>query len=149
MKFDENFRPSWRQIVKVCGVSERTARRWLKYGAPPYAVRLLELEERGRIMPESWPEYFRFNHRDFFESGSHQPAFTWQQLTWLQYIVSCWYDALEAIRLAQASIDYLSDKLPRAEVIELEAHRDRLREIERRRRVSVAEAVELVTNRTG
>ncbi|WP_341939674.1 hypothetical protein [Marinimicrobium sp. C2-29] len=34
MQFDDNYRPSWKKIVKICGVSERTARRWLKEGAP-------------------------------------------------------------------------------------------------------------------
>lgn len=145
MQFDENNPPSWRHIVASIGVSERTARRWLKEGAPAHVVRLIELEQRGRIIPDSWPDYFRFNHRGLFETGSHHPAFNWQQVTWLQYIVKCWYEALEAIRLAQASIDYLTDKLPRAQVIQLEAHRDRLREIERARRVTVAEAVEIAT----
>ncbi|WP_341937209.1 hypothetical protein [Marinimicrobium sp. C2-29] len=149
MQFDPENRPSWRQIVSITGVSERTARRWLTEGAPTYAVRLIDLERRGRIIPESWPEDFKFNHGGYFESGNHQPAYNWQQLTWLKYIVSCWYEALEAVRLAQASIDYLTDKLPRAEVLELEAHRERLREIERQRRVSVAEAVALASERTG
>lgn len=148
MQFDKNNPPSWRQIVKITGVSERTARRWLVEGAPAYAVRLVELEQRGRIIPEDWPEFFRFNHRGLFETGSHAPASNWQQLTWLQYIVTCWYEALEAVRVVQASIDYLAERLPRAQVVELEAYRDRLRAIERARRVTVSEAVAMA-ERTG
>ncbi|WP_027331090.1 hypothetical protein [Marinimicrobium agarilyticum] len=145
MKFDESNPPSWRQIVDSIGVSERTARRWLKDGAPAHVVRLIDLEQRGRIIPESWPEFYRFNHRGYFETGSHHSAVTWQELTWLEYCVGLWHQSLEAIKEAQASIDYLSDKLPRADVIELEAHRERLRALERQKRVTVADALEMAT----
>lgn len=46
-------------ITKVCRVSERTAQRYLKAQKAPYAVcRLLELESRGRILPDSWQYCF-------------------------------------------------------------------------------------------
>ncbi|HTF95260.1 MAG TPA: MerR family transcriptional regulator [Cellvibrio sp.] len=42
-------------IAKVCRVSNRTAQRYLAAGKAPYAVcRLLELEARGRVLPDNW-----------------------------------------------------------------------------------------------
>lgn len=141
MLFDTDLAPSWREIMRICGVSERTARRWIRSGAPAYAVKLVHLELRGRIMPEKWPQAWRFNERDYLEADSCHPAIGWQQLTWYQYIIQGWYEALATIPEITANIEYLMKHLPQADVIQLEAHRARLEALRARERVTVAEAV--------
>lgn len=123
MKFDTNLSPTVREIMRITGVSERTARRWQREGGPAYAVRLIHLTLRGRIMPESWPQHWRFSETDHIETDSCHPALKWQHLTWYQYIVSGWHEALATIPRIEDAIRYLTDKLPKAEVIELEAYR--------------------------
>lgn len=50
---------SLQNITKICRVSEKTAGRYLKAQKAPYAVcRLLELESRGRILPDKWTHCF-------------------------------------------------------------------------------------------
>jgi hypothetical protein len=132
MKFDTDNTPSIHQIMDLTGVSERTARRWLRHGAPVYAVRYIELHLTGRVMPRDWPAHWHYNHKGLLETDSCHPAMRWQHLTWYQYVIQGWYESLRVIAHVQGQIDYLAGRLPRAEVIELEAYRAELAAIQAR-----------------
>lgn len=128
MKFDTDIAPTVHQIMTIARVSERTARRWQREGAPYHAVQLIELTLKGRIMPEKWPQHWRFD-RERLQTDSCHPAIGWQQLTWYQYIISGWYRCLALIPDIEATIDYLRGKLPKAEVIKLDEYRETMRAI--------------------
>ena len=122
------FRPTISEIMKICHVSRRTAKRWLSGESEPPApmLRLIELEITGRIMPASWPAHWRFNHLGMLESETCTAALKWQQLTWFNYVCSAWHKSLSLIPEIEASIDYLMKRLPRADVVQLEAYREEL-----------------------
>jgi hypothetical protein len=142
MQFDNENRPTPREIMTITGVSERTARRWLRYGGPDYAIRYIELSRAGRILPESWPWYWRFNHLDLLETDSNFPALKHQQLTWFKYVMQAWHQSLEVIPQIQASIDYLIKLLPKAEVVQLESYKRELEEIQRKSWLKPMDVVE-------
>lgn len=131
------------QIMAVCEVSERTARRWLsgETKTPAPMARLLWLELSGKIMPTSWPHHWRFNQLGCLEGETHAPALAWQQLTWYGYAIQGWHDALRLLPEIQAFIDQVRDKLPVAEVVQLEAYQQRINELRRQSRQSPGQAV--------
>lgn len=54
-------------LMRVCKISEKTARRYLSENRLPHAAAtLLDLTKRGRILPESWNHCF-INFRDNIE----------------------------------------------------------------------------------
>lgn len=131
--FCTDLAPTVDDITRICGVTERTARRWLSNEtAPPKAmVRLVELELRGRIMPENWPHFWRWNHNGLLEAETNFEALHYNHIGWYQYIRAGWYRSISVIPELEKTIDYLMDKLPKAEVIQLQAYREQLRELQR------------------
>jgi len=120
-------KPTLTELMQICDVSERTARRWLKEGAPAPMARLVSLTLRGRIMPESWPESWSFERGRLY--CDTREALRWQHVTWFDYIRAGWYRSLAIIPELEATIDRLSEQLPRAQVVEIEAYRAELRKL--------------------
>ncbi len=132
-------------IMDICDVTERTARRWIsgETQIPKPMKRLLELELSGKIIPESWPKHWRFNHLNLMETETCHPALSWQQITWYSYAIQGWQQALNKVPEIEDAIKYLMDKLPTAEVIQLEQYRAEMKEMRRRSQMSANDAVEL------
>ncbi|NIB44758.1 hypothetical protein HBA55_34580 [Pseudomaricurvus alkylphenolicus] len=130
-------------IVKICHVSERTARRWLSHhdSVPKAMKRLLEIEFNGRVMPDKWPEHYRFNSLGLLEGDSTHDALSWKQIAWYSYAVSGWHESLRLVPELKASIDYLTNKIPKADVIKLEEYRKRLDELKKQSMMTPEEAV--------
>jgi hypothetical protein len=136
------------QISRICDVSERTARRWLTGESKPPRpyVRLLELEIGGRAIPESWPQHWKFNSRHLFETESCHKALTWQELTWFSYVLLGWGESMRIIPEIEAAIEYLTGKLPKAEIIQLHEYRERIRELAKHQEMTPEQAVQLARN---
>jgi hypothetical protein len=64
-------------------------------------------------------------------------------LTWYRYVIQGWHESLRQIPKIEASINYLMDKLPKAEVIELEAYKAKLDELLKLSQLSVIDVIEL------
>lgn len=64
-------------IAKLCNVSKRTAQRWLsgKTRPPPAALKLIQLHQANRIIPDSWPEHWYINHLGALDIGHHARAY--------------------------------------------------------------------------
>lgn len=64
-------------IARICNVSVRTAQRWLsgKTKPPASAVKLVELHQAQRIMPESWPRHWYINHIGALDIGHSHRAY--------------------------------------------------------------------------
>ena len=140
-----DYRLNKQHIMDICDVTERTARRWMsgETQIPKPMKRLLELELSGRIMPKSWPAHWRFNHKDMLEAETCHPALAWQQITWYSYTIKGWIQSLKDVPEIEASIEYLMDKLPKADVIKLHEYRERIRELQRQSKMSPEDAVRL------
>jgi len=124
-------------IVKICHVSPRTARRWLtgQSEPSPAMVRLLRLELTGRIMPESWPHYWRFNHLDLLEAERCYPASSWQTISWFNFTTMAWFESVRMIPPVVRRIDELLARqpaLPSADIISLSQYRDELESQEKK-----------------
>lgn len=132
------------QIAAVCGVSERTARRWLSgaTSCPTAARRLVWLHEHGRIFPDAWPSGWRAQSNGTLDIG-HAAALSWQQIDWYFYSVQCWYKLLELIPRIEARLDALARVAPTADVIDLERYRQELRELKARQFVLPADFARL------
>lgn len=143
LKRDYLLRPQ--HIVSICHVSERTARRWIsgETTIPAPMKRLLELELSGRIMPRKWPSHWRFNHIGALETETCHPALAWQQLTWYSYAIEGWATALRAVPEIQRSIEYLMNKLPKADVVRLAEYRKQLDDMYRPFQLTPEDAVRL------
>ncbi len=144
-KLELDPQPTANQIVDICGVTKRTAYRWLSGESemPKPLRRLVELELSGRILPVKWPAHWRFNARGLFETESCHPAINWQQLTWYKYVIQGWHRSLDSLPKIEASINYLMDKLPKAELIVLEEYRQKLDELTRLRDMTPEKAARL------
>lgn len=120
------------EIAALCGVSNRTARRWLAgHSKPKKAARdLIQLHQAGRIMPRKWPQGWRFTG-DRLDTG-HPEALSWQQIDWYFYSVHCWYKLLDLIPRIEARIDALMAQAPKAQVIDLQRYRDELQRLKER-----------------
>lgn len=116
-----------KQISTLCGVTTRTARRWLsgKTNPPAAAKRLIQATERRRMMPESWPSAYQFQDNGHLDTG-HTTALGWQQIDWYTYSVHCWYQLLELLPEIEARLDALLKVAPLADVIDLERYRAQL-----------------------
>lgn len=121
------------QIAALCGVCNRTARRWLAghTKAPKAARELCRLHQHGRIMPAKWPHGWHFNAAGFLDIG-HSKALAWQQVDWYFYSVHCWYSLLELLPRIEARLDELIKRGPSAQVLDLQKYRDQLRELKSR-----------------
>lgn len=120
-------------IAKLCGVSTRTARRWISgQSKPPKSAReLLVLHQNGRIMPPKWPHGWKFNDAGYFDVG-HSKALAWQQVDWYFYSAQCWHQLLDMIPRIEARIDYLMRSAPQAVVIDLQRYKDELKRLKER-----------------
>lgn len=126
--FDDYESPMTPQAVAaLCGVCERTARRWIAgHTKPPKAAReLIRLHQRGRVMPTKWPYGWRFNERGFLDIG-HSQALAWQQVDWYFFSITCWYSLLELLPRIEARIDELMKTANSAQVIDLQKYREEL-----------------------
>ncbi|PCJ11955.1 MAG: hypothetical protein COB04_18435 [Gammaproteobacteria bacterium] len=119
------------KIVDICHVTRRTARRWYsgETDIPKAMLRLLRLELTGRIMPESWPHYWRFNHIDMLEAESCYPALTWKTISWFNFTTIAWRESVAMIPPVVRRIDDLIARLPPlpdADIINLAQYRAEL-----------------------
>lgn len=121
------------QIAKLCDVSTRTARRWLARHtrAPKAAIKLIDLHQRGRVMPAKWPHGWQFTGHGYLDIG-HSKALAWQQIDWYFYSVSCWYSLLELLPRIEARLDSLSKTATPAQVIDLNKYRAELQALKSR-----------------
>lgn len=119
------------QIAKYCGVSIRTAQRWLAGHTKPSraAQELLLLKVRRRIMPNRWPEHWFFNSNHELEAGGNTHALAWQHLDWYCYSLSRWKFLLSLIPAINKRLDELEQRATPAQIIELDRYRKRLEEV--------------------
>lgn len=106
-------------IASICGVSIRTAQRWIAghSKAPKTAIALLRLHATGRTMPPKWPHSWKFDHLGNLDMG-HKKTLAWQQIDWYFYSVKCWFQLLDVIPRLEARIDALMKVSPSAVVID-------------------------------
>ncbi|UUA73564.1 hypothetical protein [Cellvibrio sp. QJXJ] len=118
-------------IADYCGVSVRTAQRWLAGRTKPShaAQELLLLKVRRRIMPSRWPEHWFFNCNGDLEAGTNTHALAWQHLDWYSYSLSRWTFLLSLIPQINKRLDELQARATPAQVIELDKYRKRLAEV--------------------
>ncbi len=120
------------KIASICGVSTRTAQRWIAGHTTPKEgqIELLILHFRGRIMPKNWPHHWKF-HQDIgtLDIGTHAPGMAWQHLDWYSYSLQCWHTALELIKQINLRLDEIERTATSAQIIELSQYRARLREL--------------------
>ena len=129
----ENFPISAQNIASICGVTVRTAQRWISGASKPKraALELLMLHSRGRIMPAKWPASWTINSAGYLDIG-HSQALAWQQLDWYFYSVKCWHQLLELIPRLEARLDALQRSAPAGVVLDLEKYRKQLQELKKR-----------------
>lgn len=132
-------RPSVRQLMDWCGISRRTAQRWLSGKSTPtkgeYEYVMLVLN--GRVMPDAWPNHWKFNHKNLLEFESCFPAISYQQLTWYGYIIQSWYESMRSIPGIMTDIEYLMKRLPKADVIQLSEYREKLNTFAQQATISI------------
>lgn len=125
-------RVSSKQIKRWCGVSERTARRWIASGKfPEPARRLITLSALGGVLPLSWRERgFRFwgdrlhtANRHYFDPGNLE----YQELQYTRLLTAeITIDKLRAeILMLQEFVEYLKSVAPMAEVIKFDPDKTR------------------------
>lgn len=119
------------KVAQICGVSKRTAQRWIAGHTTPKEgqLDLLILHFRGRIMPRDWPHHWRFDSIGTLDIGTHAPGLAWQHIDWYSYSLHCWHNALELICQINMRLDEIEKTATSAQIIELSKYRDRLREL--------------------
>lgn len=126
---DKNEWPlSAHSIAKICRVSRRTAERWLSgKSEPPYsAIRLIQLHQRERIMPDTWPSHFRFCNDGSLDVG-HKIRLHDAMLEHHAWSVQCWYALVRLTKEITDRMDDIEKLLPSAQVIEIDNYRNRLK----------------------
>ena len=120
------------QIAKVCKVSHRTAQRWIAGKSKPSKANmdLLNLYDRGRVMPQSWNVYCQFlgERLDFGQSR----AITHQELSHYMWSLHLWHHTLDLLPQIEARLDALMKVCPPAEVISLQAYKDEIQRLKNR-----------------
>ncbi|MGB3610500.1 MAG: hypothetical protein WA987_08995 [Cellvibrio sp.] len=121
------------RIAAICGVSIRTAQRWIAGHSKPKraALELLRLHEHGRIMPDKWPHSWLFNRSGYLETG-HKRALAWQQIDWYFFSIECWHRLLDLIPKIEQRLDALAKVSPPAVVVDLQKYRDELKRLKER-----------------
>lgn len=119
------------KVAEICGVSKRTAQRWIAGHTQPKAgqIELLVLHYRGRIMPSKWPHNWRFDTLGTLDIGTHAPGLAWQHIDWYSFSLQCWHNSLELIRQVNLRLDEIERTATSAQIIELAQYRERLREL--------------------
>lgn len=119
------------KVAKICGVSVRTARRWIAGDTQPKEgqIELLVLHFRGRIMPKKWPEHWKFDPIGTLDIGTHAPGLAWQHIDWYSFSLQCWHNSLELITQINLRLDEIEKTATSAQIIELAQYRERLREL--------------------
>jgi|GEM_PF-6651182 len=79
------------KVAALCEVDLRTAQRWIsgQHKAPAAAVKLIRLTQRNRIIPESWPSFFRITGAGTLDVG-HRITLTHHMLEHHAYSIQCW-----------------------------------------------------------
>lgn len=115
-------------IATLCRVSVRTAQRWLSGDseAPYTAKRLIQLTQRRRIMPESWPNHFRFCSDDSLDVGLKIRTNIWM-LEHMLYSNYLWSEFIRATKDIEKRMDDLERKLTSADIVYLDNYRRVLR----------------------
>jgi len=134
MDFMSNFQTlsSRREIAAITGVSERTAQRWLSGKSTPKKchMRLLALYDAGRVMPQKWTSYCRFDDQRLILGNDR--AITMQELSWYQYSLYLWHRLLDRIPELESRIEALMKVCPPADVIDLQKYREELEKAKKR-----------------
>jgi hypothetical protein len=120
------------KVAHICGVSKRTAQRWIAGHTTPRQaeIELLTLHFRGRIMPKKWPTHWRFDERlATLDIGTHAQGLSWQHIDWYSYSLYCWHRALELITQINARIDEMEKTATSAQIIELNRYRKTLKKL--------------------
>lgn len=121
------------KIAAICNVSRRTAQRWI-YGETKCKkafVELINLHQRGKIMPKKWPDGWHFNTHGYLDVG-HSKALGWQQLDWYFYSAQCWYHLLDYLPEIEARLDALISTSTTAVIIDLQKYKDELQALKQR-----------------
>jgi hypothetical protein len=63
------------QCIELCDINERTWRRWIKHGAPRWAIRLV-MSQRGSLDHLGWKDWEIDNGCLFFNQLSHRYHWT-------------------------------------------------------------------------
>lgn len=119
-------------LVNLCGVNKSTATRWINgTSCPSYAAyELIRLHAHQRIIPDQWPNAFRFQYSNStFDVGGGIDAMSWQQLQYQKWLIGQHYRLLMLIPVLEGEIDELKRLLPNADIITLDTYRQRLHEL--------------------
>jgi hypothetical protein len=120
-------------IANICGVTVRTAQRWIsgQTRPPQSAITLIQLTQRQRIMPETWPNHWRIA-ADALDIGHLHICLQAHMIEHYFYSVSMWSHFRSKLPAIDARIQYLQSKLPKADVTDLADYRAMIKEIQSR-----------------
>lgn len=120
-------------IARICGVSSRTAQRWLSREStpPPAAVRLVKLVHGGRVMPEAWHHSWRFSG-ETLQTGLDVDAIRQQDIAAYHWVKNSWYEALALIQRTEQQINALLPHLTDAQRATIADHQTALGELRSR-----------------
>lgn len=121
------------KIAKICGVTIRTAQRWLsgETKPPQAAITLIHLTQRQRIIPESWPNHWRIAS-DALYIGHLHIALHPMMIEHYFYSINMWNSFKSKLPAIDERIQYLQTKLPNADVTDLAEYRAMIMEIQNR-----------------
>lgn len=121
------------RIADICEVSPTTANRWLRNNHAPGAARkLIQLTQRQRIMPDSWPQHWRINSVGALDIGFTKIALTPAQIEWYFHSCDLWHQLIRIIPEIEARLDELEKRATTATIIELDKYRAQLRKFRER-----------------
>jgi hypothetical protein len=121
------------RIAEICEVSPNTARRWLENDSGPGAARkLIQLTQRQRIMPDSWPQHWRINGAGALDVGFTKIALTPAQIEWYFFSCDLWHQLLALLPTIESRMDELEKRATTATIIELDKYRAQLRKFRER-----------------
>lgn len=100
------------ELSEILGCSVRTAERY-RCGdtvAPKGFTELLDLRLRRRIMPEDWPDYFRFAHGKIATTSVLRPI-SWGHLEQYQWVLEQWHITCSTVNRLESSLMQLIPQL--------------------------------------
>lgn len=121
-------------LARLCNVNITTAQRWLsgKSRPPAATARFIQLTQRERIMPDSWPHNWKINRAGALDIGHAKIALTPTQLEWYFTSVQYWSELIRLLPAIEARIEELQRMHPGADIVDLSEYRTRLKELKAR-----------------
>ncbi len=138
--------PSIKTIMETCGVSERTARRWVSGESDPDRgnYTLLKLTVKNRIMPKEWPESWEIKNGRLATGKSH--SLSWQDIYYNGLFFSHYRSQHDKItELARVIDNHINDIKP-LNLQELREMRANMEELLKENVASIENMFKLIRN---